>query len=375
MSEAPKVSHVALFVATLNGGGAERAMVNLANSLACAISKVDLVLGQAIGPFLADVSPDVNVVDLECPRISRALLKLRAYLRDARPQAIISTQVRVNILSVLASRFLPGRPIVVLREANTPSIERRSNSNWVLKGTYDVGRIVYKHADIVIALSDYSTKDCECFYGLPKHKIRRIYNPILDKRLWERAKEHYSHRWLDEKKLLISTMGRVVHQKGLDVLIEAIFHVASDLDVGLLVIGDNNVDPVYYEQLRELIRSLGLENRVDFAGFDPNPFRMIARTDAFVLASRWEGLPGALIQAMELGIPVIATDCPGGTREILQNGSCGTLVSPDDSQALARAIKLTLRKDKPASRSKFTDSFWIEKSTHEYLDVVNGLLQ
>lgn len=336
------LDHVALFIANLNGGGAERAMVNLANGLAREVARVDLVLGQATGPFLSEVARSVNIVDLGCPRISRAMIPFRRYLKEARPRVVISTLVRVNILAVLASRWLPVRPLIVLREANTPSTERARDSSRALRLTYDLARFIYPLADAVVALSDVSRDDCKSFYKLADENLYRLYNPIVDDALVARASEPFDHPWLDGGRKLVATMGRVVRQKGLDVLIDALSIVTQKHDAALLVIGDTGADAGLFADLRDQIRARGLEDRVEFIGFDSNPFRIIARTDVFVLASRWEGLPGALIQALALGVPVIATDCPGGSREVLQDGKCGRLVPVEDPQSLAEAINAVL---------------------------------
>jgi len=336
------VKHIALFIANLNGGGAERAMVNLANGLSGNIARVDLVLGQAAGPFLHEVVEAVNVVDLGCPKIAGALFPFRRYLKNARPQAVISTLVRVNILTVLASRYLDWHPVIILREANTPSTERTRDPSRVLQLTYDLAKFIYPLADAVVALSDHSREDCAAFYALDNRKVHRLYNPIVDEGLLARASEPFSHPWLNGQRRLISTMGRVVHQKGFDILIDAFSRVAKQHDTRLLIVGETRADPTLYKKLQDKIRVLGLDGRVDFLGFDTNPYRIIAQTDVFVLASRWEGLPGALIQALAVGVPVVATDCPGGSREVLQDGRCGQLVPVEAPEALADAISAVL---------------------------------
>jgi len=92
------------------------------------------------------------------------------------------------------------------------------------------------------------------------------------------------------------------------------------------------------DRLRHLAEEVGVANHVDLLAFDPNPFRYMARASVFALTSRWEGLPGALIQALACGAPVVATDCPSGPREILDGGRYGALIPVGDVDRLAEAL-------------------------------------
>ena len=95
-------------------------------------------------------------------------------------------------------------------------------------------------------------------------------------------------------------------------------------------------------ELETLVRRLGIEDDVDLPGATSNPYAYMARSTAFVLSSRWEGLPTVLIEALSCGAPVIATDCPSGPRDILAGGRYGTLVPVGDVGALEHAIDAAL---------------------------------
>ncbi|MGN6148386.1 MAG: glycosyltransferase, partial [Rhizomicrobium sp.] len=112
---------------------------------------------------------------------------------------------------------------------------------------------------------------------------------------------------------------------------------------------------------------------IDMPGFCENPFPLMARAGAFVLSSRWEGFPNALVEAMACGAPVIATDCPSGPREILSGGQHGTLVPPENPQMLGQAILETLktRPDTRASQAR-ARSFSVPAAARQYLDVLEG---
>ena len=106
----------------------------------------------------------------------------------------------------------------------------------------------------------------------------------------------------------------------------------------LLILGEGPERPV----LRALADSLGVGADVDLPGWARNPYPYMRRAAAYVLSSRWEGLPSVLIEALFCGCPVIATDCPSGPREILEGGRHGALVPVGDAAALAGAIREAL---------------------------------
>jgi glycosyltransferase involved in cell wall biosynthesis len=133
----------------------------------------------------------------------------------------------------------------------------------------------------------------------------------------------------------VISVGRLVEAKGLDVLLRAHSRLrAAGLDCNLLILGEG---PLRAE-LESLAGSLSIEKSVFMPGFVENPFSLMRAAQVFALPSRYEGLPLALLEALGVGAASVATDCPGGSRELLDNGRCGLLVPPDDDTALASAI-------------------------------------
>jgi glycosyltransferase involved in cell wall biosynthesis len=99
--------------------------------------------------------------------------------------------------------------------------------------------------------------------------------------------------------------------------------------------------------LELLVRQLGLTEAVDLPGHLENPYPFFAAASVYALSSRWEGLPTVLLEALALGLPIVATDCPSGPREILADGAYGRLVPPGDPAALAEALQRTLKDPRP----------------------------
>ena len=125
------------------------------------------------------------------------------------------------------------------------------------------------------------------------------------------------------------------------------------------------------ERLQRLAEELGVGEAVELHGFDPNPYRFLARAGLFVLSSLWEGSPNVLTESLALGVPVVATDCPSGPSEILAGGCHGPLVPVGDVAALASAMLETLDHPRPASelRAAVAEYEWMH-SARAYLEAL-----
>ena len=134
----------------------------------------------------------------------------------------------------------------------------------------------------------------------------------------------------------------------------------------LIILGEGEDRP----KLEALVRELGLEEDVALPGFVDNPYKYLKRAAVFVLSSRWEGLPTVLIEALALGTPVVATDCPSGPAEILKGGRWGRLVAVGDINGIAKAIKEMLVQ--PGSRvpREAWSAFALATVTKRYLKVL-----
>jgi glycosyltransferase involved in cell wall biosynthesis len=130
-------------------------------------------------------------------------------------------------------------------------------------------------------------------------------------------------------------MGRLQHQKAYDVLLTAFTAVRKAIPgARLTILGEGPLEG----QLKQQAAGLGVVDAVAFAGFQANPWPYVKHADLFVLASRYEGLPNSVLEALALGVSVVATDCPGGTREIQKSAGQIVLVPPESPDALAEAM-------------------------------------
>jgi glycosyltransferase involved in cell wall biosynthesis len=137
----------------------------------------------------------------------------------------------------------------------------------------------------------------------------------------------------------------------------------------LLILGDSKKS-TSRDELLQLAGELGVADDVDLPGFVTNPLAYMARASVFALSSAWEGLPGVLIEAMACGCPVVSTDCPGGSREILNDGRVGPLVPVGDADALAKAICALI--DAPTPRDVLlarAADFDVDRAVESYLQL------
>ena len=188
----------------------------------------------------------------------------------------------------------------------------------------------------VIGVSQGVSEDIRRAAGLKREKVHTIYNPILTEDFYRKAAAPVDDPWFvpDRDWLTVVTVGRLTAQKDHDTLLRAIAQVKQERPVRLVVLGQGE----RRAELEALAQELDIGEIVEFAGFDPNPYRYIAAADVFALSSRWEGFGNVLVEALACGTKVVSTDCPSGPSEVLGKGAYGELVPVGDSGALASGI-------------------------------------
>ena len=132
----------------------------------------------------------------------------------------------------------------------------------------------------------------------------------------------------------VVSVGRLIAQKDHGTLLRAYASSGLRRDYRLIVIGDGPER----NRLQMLAEDLGIQDRVDLPGALSNPYPLLSGAALHVLSSRWEGYPNVLLESLALGVPVVATDCPSGPRELLRDGSYGHLVPVGDIVAMAHAM-------------------------------------
>jgi len=331
---------LAVYLPGLYGGGAERTMLNLVQGIAERGYAVDLVLSRAVGPYLTEVPQSVRLIDLHA---SRALFSLPAfvrYLRSEQPVALLSALNYANLIALWARRMAGIPQRLVISEQNTFSVENQKSPYLYSRLMARLLKVFYPWAEGIVAVSKGVADDLAKVTGICPERIRVIFNPIVTPELRQKVQESIDHPWFQPgQPPVLLAVGRLTEQKDFSILIRAFNHVHRTQPARLLILGEGEERPA----LEALIRQLGLEDDVSLPGFVPNPYPYMAHASVFVLSSRWEGLPTVLVEALYCGVSLIATDCPSGPREILQNGQFGQLVPVGDVASLVIAIEDALR--------------------------------
>ena len=363
---------VAFYLPSLAGGGAERVMVALANSMAARGWAVELVLAQATGPYLGEVDPSVRLVDLNAGRVLNSLGRFTRYLRQQAPTVVISTMAHANIIAIWANRLAGRNTRLVIREAAHPSALLGQEKHLVRHLMRFLVRRYYRQADCIVAPSHGVARDLSRIAGLREEQIRVIFNPIDRVDLARRAAQPIEHPWLiSGAPPVLIAVGRLSEEKGFSTLIRAFAQVRSRRVIRLMILGDGN----QRSALEALAQSLGVAHDVYLPGFVLNPFPYMRLGAAFVLSSHFEGMPNSLAQAVALGCPVVATDCPSGPREILQDVASAKLVPVADPDAMAGAILQALDEPRCAPSEAFIARFDAAAVTEQYRQLVEELHQ
>jgi glycosyltransferase involved in cell wall biosynthesis len=340
---------VTTFVKNLLGGGAERVAVNLLQGLPQDLFTQELVMVDAWGPFLEQVPPHVKQTNLALgDNVTGAISHLVRYLRERKPDILISHLAHANVAAVVAAACARTGTKVILIEHNDNTLldqaRTRSKASNLMQRFKSLS---YNRADTIIGVSQGVSEYVSRTFKVPLSKIETIYNPVVSRSLLERSQEPLAHPWFapGEPPVLVGS-GRLREQKDFPTLLKAFARVRAQLRCRLLILGEGEERPA----LEAEIAALGLQDDVALPGFVENPYAYMRGAALFVLSSRWEGLPTVLVEAMACGCPVVATDCPSGPAEILEDGALGQLVEMADPEALAQAIMAELNAPTPAEQ-------------------------
>lgn len=348
------------------GGGAQRVVLNLAGGIAERGYVVDLVLAQAEGALLRPALASARVVDLGAKRSAASLPALVRYLRRVRPNVLLSAVQHVNVIALLARQLSHVQTRLIVTEHSVPSDLMHYAQSYRGRLVPHLARL-YHWADGIIAVSGAVADDLARAGQIPRRRIQVIYNPVITPALQEQARARVPHPWFGpDQPPVVLGVGRLSTSKGFASLIQAFARVRAERAARLLILGEGEERPA----LEALVKELNLIEDVSLPGFVESPTAYMRQASLFVLSSTSEALPTVLIEAMYCGLPLIATACPGGAREILADGEYGRLVPVGDIAALAQAIAQTLDQAPPPPGPEAWQSFELDTVVDQYLDVL-----
>lgn len=338
--------HLLFILHNLHGGGAEKMLARLASTL-CTEYRVTLLTLTEGGVNEALLTPGVRRVCLQSPRTFAALPALVRFLRSERFDAMLAALTHVNVLAIGAAALSGNLGRLYVSERNAFSLDRQVNPSRSVRAAYAVAPWLYRlMPNPVICVSHGVAQDLLRHPALRPGDLVVAENPVLDDEYLARPFPGPRHPWLRNRQgRVLIAVGRLAPQKGFDLLIQALAQLPKD--VRLVILGEGPLRSA----LQNLAQRLGVGGRVDLPGYSTDPQAEIAAADCFVLASRFEGSPNALVEALATGVPVVATDCPYGPDDILDGGRIAPLVPVNDVEALTTALRRVLESHPATGRT------------------------
>lgn len=316
------ISRVAFILPNFQAGGAERVMITVASHIDRMRFQPVIIVFDDQGPLRRIVADDIEIVSLGRRCTLGAIPALVRAIRLCRADVVISTMAHMNMLVLLAKPFL-GRVPVIVREAVTPSYFSDSFlKRYILMAGYN---LLYPFADRILSPTKRVFDEMPLSLRQHTQKLQRIFNPVNLAFIQDVLETDLRSTLVRPGQRLFVGAGRLVGQKGFDRLIEAL-SAWKDKDNWRLIILGEGPD---HQKLRHLTEQYGLY-QVTLAGFESEPWRHYAVADAFVLPSRHEGLPNVSLEALALGVPVLASASAGGISEIAEAATAGAVSLADD---------------------------------------------
>jgi glycosyltransferase involved in cell wall biosynthesis len=367
---------LAFVINSLGSGGAERALATILEAAGPRRDRFDihLILLDDEPPMRAMPSWVVQHVLRARGGLLRSVLALTRLLAKLRPALTISLLVRANLSAALASRIL-GRPVVICERMHLSSHLKGRYHGWRLAVAKALPRLLYPLATHILGVSSEVAGDLMETFGAPADRTSVIYNPYdLD---GIRAAGRAAPKMMLPPRFMVA-VGRLVAAKNVEQLIRC--HAAAAVEPDLVILGDG-------PERAALARAAG--DRVHFLGFTEDPFPVVARAEAYLSASRNEGFPNAMVEAMVLGVPVLVSDCRSGPSEILADvpgrvattglvdAPYGLLFAEGDDEALIAGLRTLadpeIRRRHAEQAQRRSEQFSVEIIAEKYWAMFEAL--
>ncbi len=308
----------------LETGGAERIVTTLANHLPREEFEVKILLLRKEGGFLEILKDDVEIIDIQTPRIRHSLIPILNQIRKRKPDIVFSGFGEVNAYLSLFIKFFPKIKFIA-RETNVVSKHvNRKEIRFFYK--------FYNNYHRIICQSEDMQNDLVKNFNIKKEKIIKINNPVDFEFINEKLENSQKPESFEDGFKNVVAIGNLSSRKGFDNLLKVFSHLKNE-KIKLHILGEGRDKELLYQMRTDL----ALEN-VIFHGQQKNPYQFLKFADLFVLSSRYEGFPNVLLEAGACGTYSLANNCPGGISEIIQPNINGEISAIENHQEFAAKI-------------------------------------
>lgn len=311
-------------------GGAERVTVTIGKNLDAVAFDVHFY---AAGPWdckIADFIPkNLYCGHLKYKNPFRLLFAFYKTIRTESPDIVFASTMYISTKLLLLSLFFKKTKFIIRCENNLYTFSKKQQL---------MIRLLYRRAEKIIAQTDEMRTELITRALLPERKIITIQNPLDCKSIDSLAEKRTP--FVENDKIFYVASGRFAPEKGFDILVQAFAQVIKKINnAELFIVGRiSGPSEKFYSRIKEQIKSLGLSKKVHCVGYQKNPYVYVKNANCFVLSSRSEGLPNAMIEALYLETPVAATTCIPAIERIVENGKTGFLAIPENIESLAQAM-------------------------------------
>lgn len=382
----------------MEGGGIQRVFATLARGFLARGVDVDVLLVSKRGELLGALPPEARVLSVGAPwplaaaplfalpgsarrvawgwlatlrpRPAESVGPLARYLAEEKPTALLASPITASLAALWAAHRARSPVRIVAREANTLSRQIAERGEWFHAQLPALAAEWYPRAAGVVAVSRGVADDLARLARVPRERIAVIHSPVEAERLRALAAAAVDEPWLAPgEPPVVLGVGRLAPAKDFATLLRAFARLRAQRPARLILLGEGPERA----RLTALARELGVASDVKLRGFEANPYAFMARAAALASSSVYEGLANVLREALACGCPVLATDCPSGSAEALEDGALGRLVPVGDAPALAEALAATLAAPPSAEeRARRAQRVVGEDGVGRYLDVLLG---
>ena len=361
---------VLLLIPHLGGGGAERVTALLTQGLSA--EKYEVHLGLITQSLRASeiVPAGVEIHGLGVDRVRWAVFPLLRLVRRLQPELILSGMAHLNFLVLLLRPFLPRKTRIIIRQNATVSADLESGRlpAW----TRLFYRLLYPAADRVVCQTRAMADDLEACSGVRDDQVRVLPNPI-DADCIRRIGHDSDPHWNGPGPHLLA-IGRLSPEKGFDLLLQAFSSLRIKFPEADMTILGSGPEMAALKQMRQ---ELHLEGHVRFAGFVLHPEAYFPGATLFVLPSRSEGLPNALLEAAAAGLPIVATPCTDGVVQLMLGKTGSWLAGDISSKGLTGALLNALISIRPGQRfpHPWIEDYLMDCAIRKYEHMIDETLQ